>query len=821
MKAIEMHITGVVQGVGFRPFVYTLARTYHLTGWVRNDSDGVHVVVEGPAQLVDAFVAAFEDKAPPASRIEHIAIRPIEPADHATFEIRASQNIEGERTLISPDRALCEECEAELFDPKDRRSRYPFINCTNCGPRFTIIEDIPYDRSATPMRDFPLCEACQTEYSDPTDRRFHAQPDACFECGPRLYLNWGELDPHLSSSWTWSPLMEKVPRPHRDRDEEMARSNSIILEVVEALHEDKIVALKGLGGFLLCCDAKSPSAVDKLRNRKHRWGKPLAVMFPTLKEIVRYCELTQRDVELLTGAVRPIVLLRLKADAPDDLAPGIAPGLHELGVMLPYTPLHALILDEFGGPLVMTSGNMSEEPICTDNAQALEKLAPIADAILLHDRDIFSRYDDSVVRVVDGKTYMLRRARGFAPEPLHTAIASPSAVLAVGPEQKNTFTLLQGNDAFTSQHIGDLESIESLESFEEAEALYEHLFRIKPQVVAHDLHPEYLSTKWADALARAEDVRLIGVQHHHAHVASVAAEHSYTDPVIGFALDGTGYGEDGTIWGGEVLIADQNRYQRFASLRPFPLPGGAAAVKRPARTAVGLLHELDLLGHPGARFLLSRLAEDEQSTIVTMIEQDLNSPKTSSAGRLFDAVAALIGVADDAAYEGSAAILLESMSLPLGEIGPPLTYRFVITEADDTATSEQDIAPNGRPIPPYAKARYLIDPEPVIAAILDDLDRGVEPKELSRRFHFALVTLIGEMATKAARESGLNTVVLGGGCFMNRMLLERTVKTLQDKGLYVLVAEKLPVNDGGVSFGQAVVASTRLELERVSADTEP
>jgi hydrogenase maturation protein HypF len=814
MKALEMHIAGIVQGVGFRPYVYTLARTYRLNGWVRNDSDGVHLVVEGPAQLVDSFSAMIDDKAPPASRIEHISRTVIDPADYTTFEIRPSEVVEGVRTHVSPDRALCADCETELLDPEDRRARYPFINCTNCGPRFTIIEDIPYDRPLTTMRDFLMCEECQAEYDDPTNRRFHAQPDACFVCGPRLYLNWGELDPHLSSSWTWSPLKEKTPRPHRDRAEEMARSNSIILEVVEALHAGKIVALKGLGGFQLCCDARNEVAVAALRERKHRYGKPLAVMFPTLKGVVAYCEVTSEEADLLGGAMRPIVLLRRKTDAPDDLAPSIAPDLRELGVMLPYTPLHQLILGEFGGPLVMTSGNLSDEPICTDNAEALEKLSSIADAILLHDRAIFSRYDDSVVRVVDGATQMIRRARGYAPEPLTSCEEAATAILGVGPEQKNTFTLLEGNDAFVSQHIGDLESTTTLESFEETEALYEHLFRIKPQVVAHDLHPEYLSTKWADLLADAEQVRLVGVQHHHAHVASAMAEHNYPDPVIGFSFDGTGYGEDGTIWGGEVLIADQRQYQRYAALRPFPLPGGAAAVKRPARTAIGLLHELDLGGHPSTRFLRGRLADDEESTLLAMIEQGLNSPRTSSMGRLFDAIAALIGVADDALYEGSAAVLLEGVSLPMGEMGIPPQYRFAITEVLGQTSPELNIAPNGRPVPLYAQPRYHLDPELLIRAILDGMENNIAVEELSRRFHFAVATMVGEVATKAARETGLNTVALSGGCFMNRLLLERTTRVLQDKGFYVLVNEKLPSNDGSVSHGQATIAHARIEEEQ-------
>ena len=817
MKALDIHITGVVQGVGFRPYVYSLARTYGLFGWVMNGSDGVRLVVEGPAQLVDSFAAALEDNAPPLARIDQVRIKTVPVQNCTSFDIRESEAVEGQRTFISPDRALCAECEAELRNPKDRRGRYPFINCTNCGPRFTIIEDIPYDRPLTTMRDFPMCVSCQTEYDDPLDRRFHAQPNACFECGPRLYLNWGELDPHLSSSWTWSPLKEKVPRPHRNRNEEAARSNSIILEVVEALYEDKVVALKGLGGFQLTCNAKSNTAVKKLRERKHRYGKPLAVMFPTLEQIKQYCEVNTKEAELLTGNVRPIVLLRLKADRPGDLAHSIAPDLNELGVMLPYTPLHTLICDEFAGPLIMTSGNLSDEPICTDNAEALEKLSRIADAILLHDRGIYSRYDDSVARVVDTDIQMIRRARGYAPESIGQRHKTVVPILGVGPEQKSTFALYDGRDVFVSQHIGDLDSTEALESFEETEALFEKLFRITPQVVAHDLHPGYLSTKWADMLASTEHLRLIGVQHHHAHIVSAMAEQGYEDPVIGISLDGTGYGEDGTIWGGEVMITTPIGYERFASLRPFPLPGGAAAIRRPARTAVALLHEYGLLGHPSAHFLLDRLEEEEESTIIAMIEQNLNTPRTSSMGRLFDAVAALIGVADDALYEGSAAIHLENASLPLGEMGVPPTYRFAIIDAP-VPSQRSNIAPSGRPTPDYAQPQYLIDPASLVKALLDGMANDIAPAELSRRFHYAVATMIGEIATKAGRETGHTTVALSGGCFMNKILLERTKQILGVKGMRVLINERLPSNDGGVSYGQTVIANARLHEEQRQAE---
>ncbi|MCL2655129.1 MAG: carbamoyltransferase HypF [Coriobacteriia bacterium] len=807
MKALRLHITGIVQGVGFRPYVYRLATKFKLGGWVLNASDGVHVFVEGPDSMVTRFVAALEVEPPAAARIEHVEVVSTEPGGFTAFEIRESEADATLRTFISPDLATCPACLAELFDKNDRRYHYPFINCTDCGPRFTIIKDTPYDRPLTTMRDFTMCPECAVEYADPADRRFHAQPDACFTCGPRLYLNASSDHDKtattpaaaLSAGWIWSPAVETSPRPQRSPQAEAVRSNSIILEACEGLHNEQILAIKGLGGFQLACNARSETAVRRLRERKHRWGKPLALMFPNIELAERYCEISAAERDLLLSPAHPIVLLRRRTDEDAaDLAPSIAPGLAEIGVMLPAAPLHHLLADEFYGPMIMTSGNLSEEPIVTDNAVALEVLSPVADLFLMHDRPIYARYDDSVVRVVEGRTYMIRRARGYAPEPLITAFDSPAAILAVGPEQKNTFTLLEGNTAFVSQHIGDLENLSTLEAFEEAEQLYERLFRIKPVTIAYDLHPEYLSTKWAqvkiDEAGKKYPLATCGVQHHHAHIVAACAEHGVTGGVIGIAFDGTGYGEDRTIWGGEVLISTYTDALRFAHLAPFALPGGAGAIKRPVRVALGLLDQYGLLDHPGAARLRARLEAFEEATTLTMIHNNLNSPLTSSMGRLFDAVAALLDIADDAAFEGAPAMLLEAAApADLHDRPTPPAWRFSL---DDDG---------------------VFSPAPVLEALLDDLvllhgdpDTLLTTGELARRFHEAVVNLIGEVSTKAARETELDTVALSGGCFMNRLLLIGAREVLEARGLRVIVGEKLPVNDGCISFGQAVVAWARL-----------
>jgi len=785
-KALQLHVTGIVQGVGFRPFVYNLAIEQALTGWVLNASDGVHCVVEGPAATVDAFSQTLERRAPAMAVIETVIVEEVEPEGFAGFEIRESHAEEGAMTLVSPDIATCPDCTRELSDPADRRFGYPFINCTNCGPRFTIIDDVPYDRPMTTMRDFPMCESCTAEYGDPSDRRFHAQPDACFVCGPRLYLN----APDAAEDWVWTPEREATPRPHRDREAERARTESILADAARRLEAGEVLAIKGMGGFHLACSATDPVAVKRLRERKQRWGKPLAVMVRDLEAARAYCETSLLECELLAGNVRPIVLLRKQTGAfeaaeaaPRPLAPGVADNLVEVGVMLPYTPLHHLLLKLAGGPLVMTSGNLSDEPIATGNAEALDRLGSIADAFLLHDREIYSRYDDSVVRVVNGIVEQVRRSRGYAPHPLPLPFTADTDILAAGPEQKNTFTLLKGDYAFVSQHIGDLENAETLRSFEDTLALYKRLFRTEPHIVAHDLHPEYLSTKWALGL----DLPKVGVQHHHAHIVSVTAEHGISEPVVGIAFDGTGYGEDGRIWGGEVLVAGWESFERFAHLRYVPMPGGAAAIRRPARMALGTLDALGLLDHPGAVPLRSRLAVNEEATVLTIARRGVNSPLTSSMGRLFDSVAAIAGVADDATYEGEAAILLEAAA-----------------DASREDAYEFSLLPPAEPHMPF-----IIDPTPVLTAILDDVAAQIPLGVISSRFHRAVVACIVSVGKAATERAGTHYVALAGGVFMNRLVLGGAVDALVSAGLTPLTHVRLPVNDAAVSYGQAVVAWAR------------
>ena len=808
MKALSLHVTGVVQGVGFRPFVYKLAHDLELEGWVYNSSDGVFCLVQGRAERVDAFPEQLRRRAPSMAVIDSIVAEEVEPEAVSGFEIRESHTVAGAMTLVSPDIATCPACTTELFDPSDRRYRYPFINCTNCGPRFTIIDDIPYDRPMTTMRDFEMCPACAAEYADPADRRFHAQPDACFICGPRLYLNAANpagagsapaqspagreqtaskgpgpvLSPNLPVDASWSPGVEIAPRPHRDLAAERSRSDALLKETVRMLRTGQIVGLKGLGGFHLACDATNEDAVARLRERKNRWGKPFAVMVPGLEWARSICVVSPTEEALLVGTARPIVLLRRRRDVSDPIAPSVAGDLVEMGIVLPYTPLHHVLLGEMGSPLVMTSGNLSEEPIAMDNSEAMRRLGAIADAFLLHDREIHSRYDDSVFRVVEKIVEPVRRARGYAPFPLALPFESDVDILAAGPEQKNTFTLVSGSHAFVSQHIGDMENAETLASFQETIALYERLFRINPSLVAHDLHPEYLSTKYALEL----DVPKIGVQHHHAHIASVAAEHGISDRVVGVAFDGTGYGTDGNIWGGEVLIADWTSFERVAHLLYVPMPGGAAAIKRPARMAVGTLAALGLLEHPGAEPLRSRLDEGEEATLLRMIDRGVNSPLTSSMGRLFDTVAALAGVRDEARYEGEAAIELEAAA----DAGATGAYEFGLgPAADDEAV--------------------LMDPLPVLQALLGDVATGIPPGVISTRFHRAVVRCIVDAASVAATRAGTRRIALGGGVFANRLVLAGAVRGLASAGLEPMVHVQLPANDGAVAHGQAVVAWAR------------
>lgn len=812
MRHVHIHVTGIVQGVGMRPFVYREAMAHGICGWVLNAGDGVHIEAHARAEAVDGFVAALSEHAPAAARVERVDIADLKSGgwsatDEQGFRIVASQDQTAHTTLVSPDIATCDDCLRELFNPADRRYHYPFINCTNCGPRFTIIRSLPYDRAATSMDCFPMCPKCAAEYADPLDRRFHAQPDACFDCGP--HITWREAsvggEPGEAAA---------LPAVGTTRE----TSDAIIDRCVELLAGGGIVAIKGLGGFHLACDASNEQAVAELRRRKRRSNKPLAVMVRDLADAERLCHVNDVARGLLAGSIRPIVLLRRRAacesgGSPDALAlaPSVAHDLPELGVMLPYTPLQHLLLAaaEARGmhALVMTSGNLSEEPIETDDDLAWERLvaAGIADALLGNDRAILSRYDDSVVRVVDGAVMPVRRARGYAPQPLPLPAldGAPSCVLACGPQQKATIALTrEGTNGeatcFVSQHIGDVENGETFDAWNAARTRLEDLFDLAPAALACDLHPSYLSSQWAREQAREHNLPLVEVQHHHAHIASVMAEaiaagQLTTDArVLGIAFDGTGAGTDGTIWGGEFLVAGLGGFERAAHLLTWALPGGAASVRDARRNAFALLSELGLLEHPGAARLLGSLDEQTRSVTATMIEHGINSPRTSSMGRLFDAAAAILGICDKATYEGEPAIELEAAAWrALG--GKPVrldgNHTGVFTSADDSPT---------------------LDPQPLIEALLNGIEAGAPADRLALGFHIAITHATTHVACEICEREGLDTVALSGGVFMNRLLLQLLTHELKDAGLAVLVPHAVPVNDGCIAYGQAAIARAHL-----------
>ena len=826
IDAVDIHVKGIVQGVGFRPFVYRMAKKYLINGWVLNAADGVYIHAEGESKLVDEFIMELSDNPPAASRVEEIDIKEVPLEDFDSFEIRFSDDeaVE-ETTLVSPELATCEDCVRELFNPNDRRYRYPFINCTNCGPRFTIIDHLPYDRVATSMAAFPMCEKCAAEYADPLDRRFHAQPDACFECGPSV---------------TWSVGTDDDKLVGKTREE----SDAIFAAAVEMLMEGKILAVKGLGGFHLVCDANNAEAVAELRRRKRRDGKALAVMAPTVAAVRALCFVSEEEEAVLTGASRPIVLLRKRPDGA--IGAGVADRLSELGVMVPYTPVQHLLMHDFaeaweaahpeeaaaacapGTPvplLVMTSGNVHDEPICIADEEAREKLAGIADAFLGNNRPILTRFDDSVVRLiqvdeVDEKPgyaiQFLRRARGYAPVPVSVAAegAAPAegVIFAAGPEQKNTFTLLRGTDGFVSQHIGDVENAETYDAWLATKDRFESLFETEPAAVACDLHPEYLTSKWA----HHQGLPVTEVQHHHAHIVSVMAEHGLTDAVCGIAFDGTGYGVDGAIWGGEVLLANRSNFERFANFAYVPMPGGAAAIKHPLRMAYGVLWAYDLLEHPAAAVALAPLG-DEAEVCDTMIERGLNTPMTSSVGRLFDAASALLGICTEPSYEGEGAILLEAAMEAAGAdvagaaaaeeaagVVPDddlaARERYAVTAEKNTAT-ETSTAEDTSVI--------LLDAEATFHALLDDLEAGVPVSVIGRRFHDAMVSAIVMSAELVRALYGIATVALSGGVFMNRYLTEHVLADLAAAGFTAAINRDLPPNDGCISLGQAVVCSAR------------
>ena len=768
LAGASIHITGIVQGVGFRPFVYGLATRLALTGWVRNTSAGVDISVDGTRDSLECFLRALRDETPPLARIDEFQVIQKQPNGFSSFEIVHSQAIPDAFQPISPDVSICPDCLRELFDPNDRRYRYPFINCTNCGPRFTIIQDIPYDRPKTTMAPFEMCPACAAEYHNPLDRRFHAQPVACPDCGPQVWLE-------------------------TDGSPEQKTENAI-LETRLLLAQGKIVAVKGLGGFHLACDATNLEAVSELRHRKLRVDKPFALMLPDLETVEKHCALKDTERELLLSRERPIVILEKRPNSP--IVAEVAPGQSTLGVMLPYTPLHYLLLERQPGypeALVMTSGNLSEEPIATDNSEARERLASLADAFLMHNREIHTRCDDSVMRVLNPSQissnrhhtsmYPLRRARGYAPFPIRLPWKLTS-ILATGAELKNTFCLTRDHYAFLSHHIGDLENYETLRSFEEGVVHFERLFRVKPEAIAYDLHPNYLSTRYGLTRAEREGLPAVGVQHHHAHIAACMAENGFegNKPVIGVAFDGTGYGDDGAIWGGEILLSDYAQYQRVYHLAYVPLPGGDKAIREPWRMALAWLE------HAGLEWAedLPPVRQDplELSVLRHQLQSGLNAPPTSSMGRLFDAISALAGVRQQVNYEAQAAIELEALADP-DEVG---VYPLEISDE-------------------------VIDPTPLIQAAVMDLRRGLPVGKIAARFHNGLAGMVLQVCQRLRAHFGVTEVVLSGGVWQNMTLLTRAEALLGRAGFAVYVHRQVPANDGGLALGQAMIAD-RIVKER-------
>jgi hydrogenase maturation protein HypF len=781
VSRVRARIEGTVQGVGFRPYVYRLADELGVAGHVLNDSRGVVVEVEAPEETVERFLARLPAEAPPLATVERVTAEQVEELGERGFSIRESPAGGVPRAAVTPDSATCGDCLAELFDPADRRYRYPFTNCTNCGPRFTIVQDVPYDRPNTTMAAFAMCRACRAEYEDPADRRFHAQPNACPDCGPQVRLAYAGgrafADPGA-----------------RDAVEAAAR----------ALRDGAIVAVKGIGGFHLACLARDEDAVAELRGRKQREDKPFALMAPDLAAARELVHMSPAEEELLLSRARPIVLARRRRGALPALS--VAPGAPELGVMVPYSPLHHLLLSDLGETLVLTSGNVSDEPIAYEDDEARERLAQIADLFLLHDRSIETRTDDSVVRVAEGGSRLLRRSRGYVPGSLPLPLAVGPHLLACGAELKNTFAVAKGGRAWVGHHVGDLKNYETLRSFVTGIDHFRRLFAVDPEVVAHDLHPDYLSTKHAQEL---DGVRLIGVQHHHAHLAACLAEHGEAGPAIGAIFDGIGYGEDGTVWGGELLLGGLGSFERIGLLFPVRMPGGDAAVRQPWRMACAWLTAA--FDEPPAlpRGLRGDVKPDRWHQVAELARTGLASPLTTSVGRLFDAVAALCGVRAEVNYEGQAAVELEAVADPMEVAAYPLPT----AGADDASVAGGPTKPDG-PL-------LVMDARRTIRAVVRDVERGVPVPRISAKFHNALAAATATACESAAARAGTRTVVLSGGVFQNRTLLERTPRLLRDAGLRVLIPELLPANDGGIAYGQLAVASAGLAAERGNGHVRP
>lgn len=770
ITAKHIHVTGIVQGVGFRPFVYGLAARFDLYGWVCNTSAGVEIHIEGGQENINSFIENLSNEKPPLAVIDQISTTDVPSENFKTFDIRPSTLIEGEFQPISPDIAICADCERELFDPNDRRYLYPFINCTNCGPRFTIIKDLPYDRAATTMYKFQMCEACGAEYENPLDRRFHAQPIACPECGPSV-----QLRNSTSSAQSAGKVVSNIDL-----------RLSAILKTRQLLREGKIVAIKGLGGFHLACDANNEKAVQELRQRKGRVGKPFALMFANIESVLRYCEVNEAEYDLLMGREKPIVLLKIKSNLA--MARSVAPNMDTLGVMLPYTPLHHLLLNQTDPTLaqqsapfvlVMTSGNLSEEPIMISNETAQENLAPLADAFLMHNRKIQIRCDDSVVRVDGHSPIFLRRSRSYAPYPVSLSFDS-QPTLAVGGELKNTFCLTRDRYAFLSQHIGDMENTEVYESFEQNIEHLSRLFHIQPQVIAHDMHPNYFTTQWALWTQRSnKDIKIIPVQHHHAHIASCMADNKLDDrKLIGLSFDGTGYGTDGAIWGGEVMLASYAGFERVAHLEYLPLPGGDSATRNPWRIAVGYAESLglDIADLP----FLESLDSQSVSIVRQQVQKKLNAPLTSSMGRLFDAISSLIGIRNQVTYEAQAAIEMEVLAKKfIAEANP---YPFEIEDG-------------------------IIRVGELFKHVIQDVRSGQAAGFIGARFHHTVCAMAVDASKCVRQKSGINEVALSGGVWQNQILLGLTRSALLRENFIVYTHRQTPANDGGLALGQAVIAN--------------
>ena len=762
MKRFIVNIEGIVQGVGFRPFVYKLAQQCALTGWVLNYPGGVRLEIEGPKERLEAFLSRLTEEAPPLSYIEKMDVREAEPEGFAGFRIRESESRTANRTFVSPDVGVCKDCLEEMVDPGNRRYLYPFINCTNCGPRFTITGGIPYDRPNTTMKAFKMCDECEREYNDPSDRRFHAQPIACPRCGPELFLLDGMGN-----------------RLARGRETEAVR---------DLLKKGNIVAIKGLGGYHLACDAKNFRAVGELRKRKVRDGKPFAMMAKDLNTVLKYCRTTPKEKELLESWRRPVVLLQRQETESLPLE-YISPDNKLLGMMLPYTPLHYLLFDEDLEALVMTSGNRSGEPIFYKDGEALEGLRGIADFVLAGNREIHIRTDDSVTGVFREKEYILRRSRGYVPFPLDISAAAPgtgeeACILACGAELKSAFGLAKGDKVFLSHHIGDLENLETLHSFESGIEHFKKLFTAQPRLVVHDLHPDYLSTRYAKDLP---GIHRLGVQHHHAHIAACMAENGFRRPVIGVAFDGTGYGEDGHIWGGEFLTGDYSGFRRAAHLNYYPMPGGEKCIREPWRMAFGILYGIygqeifkSDAGFAGA------VEETRLRMVAHQLERRINTVFTSSMGRLFDAVSSMAGLCHEVTYEGEAAIKLENEA-NMEETG---SYPFELRQGDGNSPA-------------------VIDTTDTVKAVVADVAGKEEVGIISARFHRTVTRMVLEVCGGIRLESGINTVALSGGVFQNRLLLQWAVEALEDKGFEVLVHSRVPANDGGIALGQAAMGLNR------------